>query len=1014
MTDIHRSITPSGATTIRPPRHLRAASRSPTRNHQYSDDTEDLLYSLKPFCVIDSLRSPIGALKKCLDEASAAEQSFAMRAAVASKHINDWYEELSDWPWPRDGGSAGFEPPRAQHRLFAATRSVSGESTDETTITEDDWRGSIAPDDVLRYQRRVENILAEMDAMDIDEMKTTVLHSHILPLSRPGTPLSDSGRSVTSALSYVKMEDLTAVITAIVLYCLPILSRLSKLMSAWSVRLSVLDKIPELLLSLEDVEAALAAGWDVIAPPQESEDDRPAKALSQGTFNVMRQTLEPKVTKVCKLMDFMLDLLEATPDTVPDTWIDRVDKVERSWRQWVVAGDHRVRGGEWTKKTKPSAPMTPRGSKLTIQVHAPSPTKERATDVEEFSSSPPLPFDHSSIIEQSAEQSEEPHSVEEPENTGARSKSPIKVSKRKTQVTKAQSPKKPTRRSMLDRAGGDEVAPVHLDGAGDSKPRPAQGKEPRTKGFNVQNLMRKFSQEKLPGAPRPKEARPNQVILSEVNRNIVRMAPSSPEKQPLGSPKLPEGLEEDSDEEWDSSGQESPVLDSSFMEPSILETVEEEEGQSEPDLPRFPRRMASNLSVASTVVHDTSRLTELDASESFREDSMEPELPPLPDPDQPLFSSDAASPPSSPPLRYQQRTASVSFEETPQVFPVYEFGPPLTQEYLNSSAVFDPDTSVDYESQLGSHSRMSTVSMTSEDDHLHQQIREVLQNIPAKIKLSRTSKPPINLNPPDFQHPAKPRTRAPDPIRRSGSAMSSRAGTPSSFSRSGTPSFMLAPVREPRQRPKSSQEIKTYHLSRSTGEAPIKLFIRCVGENGERVMVRVGGGWSDLGEYLKEYAAHHGRKSKGEGKVEVRDSPQPDRSSRHGSSPSSRPASALETPSTPLAVRKTRRSMGEHDARRPLRTPISRQATKSPSPDFDTSRMSIRSDFDEETSSLGLAGPNPAKKQMSDESRAWVESVKTKVRLASGERIPAVQRPHSGSFGTLDKVGGTTRLFRKG
>ncbi|KAJ1329062.1 Growth-Arrest-Specific Protein 2 Domain [Microdochium nivale] len=1008
MADIHRSITPSGFATIRPSRHFRIASGSPTRNNRYSDDTEELLRSLKPFCVIDSLRSPIGALKTCLDEASASEQAFAMRAAAASKHINDWYEELSEWPWPRNGGSAGFEPARPPG---PPQRQVSAGS--DTTITDDNWRGSISFEDVVAYQHRVEKILEEMDAFNIDEMKKTVLHTHILPLSRPGTPLSDTGQSITSALSYVKMHDLTAVITAIVLYCLPILSRLSKLMNAWSIRLTVLDKVPELLLSLEDVEAALEAGWNVVAPPQDAGDGSSAKELSQGTFDVMRKTLEPKVTKVCKLMDFMLDSLEATPDTVPDSWVDRVDKVEQSWREWVVAGDHRVRGGEWTKRTKPFEIMSPPGSKLTIQVHAPSPTRTRASDVEELSCSPPLPFDHSSIIDEDPEQIEKPGTVVVLKKPAATNGSPVKVSKRETPLAKSGSRPQPARRAVPSKASNGDAAQIHVDGASEPRPRSAHGQELRTKSSNVQKLLRKFSQEYLPNATRHKEVRLTQVILSEVNRNIVRMVPSNSPKKQVEQLKLAWTPEEDSDDEWNVPVHEASVLDSSFMEPSVLETVEEEEGHSEPDLPRYPRRMASNISMASTVLHDTSRLMDLDASDSFREESMDFELPPLPDPDQPLFSSDAISPPSSPPLRFQQRAPSVSFDESPQAPPRYEFGPPLTQDYLNSSAVFVQETPVDYESRPGGHSRTSTGSMTSEEDHMHQQIREVLQNIPAQIKLSRTSKPPVNLNPPDFQHPTKSRTRAPDPIRRSGSAMSSRAGTPSSLSRSVTPAFMLAPVRETRQRSKSSQEIKAYHLSRSTGEAPIKLFIRCVGENGERVMVRVGGGWSDLGEYLKEYAAHHGRKSKGEGKVEVRDSPQPAGTSRHGSSPANRPASAMENPSTPLAVRKSRRSMGEHDARRLIRTPITIQATNSPSPDFDTSRMSVRSDFDEEHSSLGLAGPKPAKKQMSDESRAWVESVKEKVRLVSGERPPPFQRAHSGSFGTLDKVGGTTRLFRK-
>ncbi|EEY17988.1 conserved hypothetical protein [Verticillium alfalfae VaMs.102] len=47
---------------------------------------------------------------------------------------------------------------------------------------------------------------------------------------------------------------------------------------------------------------------------------------------------------------------------------------------------------------------------------------------------------------------------------------------------------------------------------------------------------------------------------------------------------------------------------------------------------------------------------------------------------------------------------------------------------------------------------------------------------------------------------------------------------------------------------------------------------------------------------------------------------------------------------------------------------------------------------------------------MSEESKAWVESVKQKVRIASGERKPA----EDGRFGDMGRVGGTKRLFRKG
>jgi hypothetical protein len=62
---------------------------------------------------------------------------------------------------------------------------------------------------------------------------------------------------------------------------------------------------------------------------------------------------------------------------------------------------------------------------------------------------------------------------------------------------------------------------------------------------------------------------------------------------------------------------------------------------------------------------------------------------------------------------------------------------------------------------------------------------------------------------------------------------------------------------------------------------------------------------------------------------------------------------------------------------------------------------------------LGLAGPKSKPVEMSEESRAWVESVKEKVRLASGERKPSGGASDPKRFGDMGKVGSTKRLFRK-
>jgi len=356
----------------------------------------------------------------------------------------------------------------------------------------------------------------------------------------------------------------------------------------------------------------------------------------------------------------------------------------------------------------------------------------------------------------------------------------------------------------------------------------------------------------------------------------------------------------------------------------------------------------------------------------------------------------------------------------------------------------------------------SKVGLTKADAQLQQQISDILESVPAKIRLTSE---PNHLNPPDFAMPtaataaaaaARKSPRNPEPVPRSQSSLS----IASNSSRAATPSFTLAPAfgRNSRLRGhRDHREIKLYHLSRSNGEAPIKLFIRCVGEKGERVMVRVGGGWADLGEYLKEYASHHGRRSGGEtGKIEVKDVPNStfDRSSvlsRAGSaaasSPMVRPQSAQDSyssPVTPLNIRKTRRTtgttaeelmMGFHRGRGSAAAAPAQKASPAfslgsatsgritehtPSPPGgrggSRSRSSSRIDWGEEEVSLGMAGPRAKQIEMSEESKKWVESVKEKVRIASGD-LGKVAGDSSlletTKFGEMGKVGSTKRLYRR-
>ena len=79
----------------------------------------------------------------------------------------------------------------------------------------------------------------------------------------------------------------------------------------------------------------------------------------------------------------------------------------------------------------------------------------------------------------------------------------------------------------------------------------------------------------------------------------------------------------------------------------------------------------------------------------------------------------------------------------------------------------------------------------------------------------------------------------------------------------------LAPAEpSPRKAATAEPEVKLYHLTQAGRSEPIKLFVRLVGE-GERVMVRVGGGWADLADYLRQYAEHHGSRTVSENVLEL-------------------------------------------------------------------------------------------------------------------------------------------------
>ena len=208
------------------------------------------------------------------------------------------------------------------------------------------------------------------------------------------------------------------------------------------------------------------------------------------------------------------------------------------------------------------------------------------------------------------------------------------------------------------------------------------------------------------------------------------------------------------------------------------------------------------------------------------------------------------SPPPSLPKRRSSVRSSVSSVRSSQA-----------SQHLNNSAqdagplnnVMSKQRAVQPRSRgyIGESKAMTTPGPASTplnpgEDNFDRQVSEVLNRVHAPIKF-------------------KARMGAVNPVAKS--TVESRLRTKAE--RQGK-NMTLAPAEpSPRKASPADPEVKLYHLSQVGRAEPIKLYVRLVGESSERVMVRVGGGWADLADYLRQYAEHHGSRTVSEGAVEL-------------------------------------------------------------------------------------------------------------------------------------------------
>ncbi|EQL34311.1 hypothetical protein BDFG_03834 [Blastomyces dermatitidis ATCC 26199] len=334
-----------------PPRSpTRCRSRSPERNFSSLICTLDpLLANLSPESTLEALASTDavrtngktaeGILSKAIAEASTAERALAVRAAVAGQNLKQWHAEVLAWEWPQKKDAAagkGFIP-----------------GGKDRACSDDGWErylGCLPVAIVEQHEDRIDAIKAEMEALDVEELKEHVLNAHIPSRSRPSSSNSTWSTNMNT-LSYVQLSDFTAVITATILQALPYLSKLNILLNIWDVRLTVLHQIPELLDGLGSTKRGIDGGLDRLKTGLLPELDDPL--FSKTSFDSARHKLENKILIVGSKMDRILDSLEGQEDALPEAWIDEMEAVEAGFATWAFEAEKMASENDFRRSSPP-------------------------------------------------------------------------------------------------------------------------------------------------------------------------------------------------------------------------------------------------------------------------------------------------------------------------------------------------------------------------------------------------------------------------------------------------------------------------------------------------------------------------------------------------------------------------------------------------------------------------------------------------------------------------------------
>lgn len=941
----------------------------------------------------------------CIDSLTAAERDLGTRVAKAAQRLKSWCSEIEQWGW-----TGTFEPPSEEYkekRRRSLEARIAEHVGNADALAPLEYNGSLLSVEVEQHEVRLDDMSEELLKLDVDELKEHVLDMHPQGRSRPGSAGFGASRS-----NYRPMDDFSFLITQTLLSALPHHAQLKERLNTWTARVSILHSAPRYLNDLKQAQKAMSLGWEALSPPIDGSDlafDRWKEAV-----DTISGVLQSKVSDLGRRLDVMLDTLEGRDDCLPDRWIDTFETLEADYGKWVHVSTRRMIEFDVRRQNKAK------------QGHVQLKQEEEARDPDKHSDAPTVPQTPLLPVDKRVYRLSRELQLPRLKALEDSSRSPAAV-----RVDSARVPEVATKPAsniaFQDNDQGDIQGDVQVHVHENAQESLKEDSQQAAQDVVSQGILHPAI---LPSVEVPSQLQPSIIVdaVSPANagepHSLAMVAPPSKPDFLIASPSIEGDYEFDEGDTVVHNEVEETPKDVVRMAPSY---------ESSSTIP-----LSEDGSPASFVHKIDTKAFSHSPAMTFTDgtDVEEPQTP------------------RSRRLSTSSVSTNASFDSSPmstlEESPTARRGdrsiraprPELNAAMRKRRPAKDtPSSNVDSAPWPPTHFNHKTPHTV---DDLERKISDILTTIPAHIRL--TSGPGADA----------PEVKPSRGLGHKSSRGYLRAARSASGLRAQTPALTLSPVKNEfegstagagrKSNARIDNDIKLYHLTQPGKEKPIKLFIRRVGENGERVMVRVGGGWSDLGEYLRQYAEHHGRRTASEGKFEVLGL-----EVQGSDAGSARPGSAMST---------TRRFSGG-GRKTPNTTPDGKLAglgisTDSPPPPMPRFERDSTPAIAEEAptppsnnsqkswhgTEVGLAGPKAKKVELTGDKLEWIEGMMKQARSVSNSNLnkamkedergegrsqsrsesraasrstsrAAAKRPTQ-DFVDLGKTGSTRRVFMRG